>query len=175
MVLESVVPYIPDLASSLASALSGRGFLSCSCELVSSPYKLGEKPVSNCTQGLSAYALSFLSRFLLTWSVSYFNQLAFNILFFFCLCRKSLLFSNPRMKSHTGILILSGPSGCKSCAVPAALAVTALSSTRAISQRQGPAWWTKNWNSTLYPVQRLVSRKPYCLARVFLDLSPATC
>lgn len=62
------------------------------------------------------------------------------------------------MKSHTGTLILSGPNGCRSCAVPAALAETALFSTRAISQRQGPAWWTKNWNSTLYPVQRSVTQ-----------------
>lgn len=103
--------------------------------------------------------------FLLTWFVSYFNQLAFNIpFFFFYLCRRSLLFSNPRMKSPMGTLILSGPSGCRSSAVPAALAVIALSSTRAIFQRLGPAWWTKNWNSTLYPVQRSVT----CLQRALL-------
>ena len=82
----------------------------------------------------------------------------------FCLCRRSSLFSNPRMKSHMGNLILSGPSGCRSCAAPAALAVTALSSTRATSQRQGPAWWTKNWSSTLYPAQRSVT----CLPDAFL-------
>lgn len=89
--------------------------------------------------------------------MSYFSQLAFNTFFSYCLCRRSSLSSNPRMKSHMGTLILSGPSGCRSCAVPAALAVIALSSTRAISQRQGPAWWTKNWNSTLYPVRRSVT------------------
>lgn len=100
---------------------------------------------------------SFLYGFLLTWSVSYFSRLAFNVLFFFHLHRRSLLSSNPRTKNRMGSLILSGPSGCRSCAVLAALAVIALSSTRAISQRQGPAWWTKNWNSTLYPVQRLVT------------------
>lgn len=133
--------------------------------------------MSDCKQRLSAHALSLLSIFLLTWSVSNFNNLTFNVLFFFCLCRRSLLFSNPRMKSHMGTLILSGPSGCRSCAVPAALAVIALSSTRAISQRQGPASWTKNWNSTLYPVPRSVTclQGPYCLARVFLGLIPATC
>lgn len=84
-------------------------------------------------------------------------QVTFSVFFFFWLCRRSLLSSNPRMKSHTGNLILSGPSGYRSCAVHAALAVTALSSTRVISQRQGLAWWTKNWNSTLYPVQRSVT------------------
>ena len=107
--------------------------------------------------------------------MSCFNQLAFNILFFFCLCRRSLQFLNPRMKSHMGTLILSGPSGYRSCAVLAALAVTALSSTRAISQRQGPAWWTKNWNSTLYPVRRSVT----CLQEAVLPgqsfSGPAPC
>ena len=77
--------------------------------------------------------------------------------FSFCLCRRSSQFSNPRMKSRMGNLIPSGPSGCKSCAAPAALAATALSSTRATSQRQGPAWWTKSWNSTSYPAQRSVT------------------
>lgn len=132
--------------------------------------------MSDCMSGLSAHVLSFLSRFLLIWSVSYFSQLAFNVLFFFCLCRRSLLSSNPRMRSHMGTLTLSGPSGCRSCAVPAALAVTALCSTRAISQRQEPAWWTRNWNLTLYPVQRSVT----CLQGALLPgqfsqgLSPAT-
>lgn len=84
--------------------------------------------------------------------------------FSFGLCRRSSLCSNPRMKSHTGNLILSGPSGCRSCAAPAALAVTALSSTRATSRRRGPAWWTKNWNSTSYPAQRSVT----CLPDAFL-------
>lgn len=164
MVLESVLPCILDVASSLATVLSGSGFLSCTHELCLPLTSWGEANV--CLQGLSACAFSFLSRVLLTWCVTYFNRFAFNILLFFSLCRRSLLSSNPRTKSHMGTLILSGPSGCRNYAVPAALAVTALSSTRAISQRQGPVWWTKNWNSTLYPVQRSVT----CLQGALLPI-----
>lgn len=162
--VKSVLPFVLDVASSLATALSGSGSLSCANELCLPLTRWGE--ISVCLLGLSAYALSCLSRFLLTWSVTSFNQFAFNILFFFFLCRRSLLSSNPRTKSHMGTLILSGPSGCRSYAVPAALAETALSSTRAISQRQGPVWWTKNWNSTLYPVQRSVT----CLQGALLPI-----
>lgn len=104
-------------------------------------------------------------------ALGYSNQLAFYILFFFCLYRRSLVSSNPRMKSLMGNLILNGPSGYRSCVVPAALAETALFLTRATSQKQGPAWWIRNWNSTLFPVQRSVTY----LQHASCDQSPEKC
>lgn len=42
----------------------------------------------------------------------------------------------------------NGPSGCRSCAVPAASAEIVWYSIRATSPRREPVWWTRNWSLT---------------------------
>lgn len=113
--------------------------------------------VAYSTKPSSLYAAKlFLPFWVLNVSICSLSYLTFPLTFCFYsfICRKSLASSNLRMKSRMASLTLNGLSGSRNCVVPAALAVTVWSWTRVIFQRQGRAWWIRNWSSTLFPEPR---------------------